>query len=1016
MSGLALNLLGTPEVTQDGRLVTGFRSVKARALLFYIAVSDQPESRAKLAGFLWGDLPEKNANANLRKTLTNLRKLVGSHLVITRETVAVDRANPPWVDVCEFELAVDSSNPVRLETAVSLYHGDFLEGFYVEGVPEFETWLLAERHRLHEKLLLALHSLAKHYAALRRYTPAIRHAQHLLDLEPLHENVHRLLMTLFTQSGQTARALAQYELCAEVLAEELATEPGPETTVLFSRIREGQLGPAVTVQHGLPRHNLPAATTSFVGRETELEQIKTWLGELNRRLLTIVGPGGVGKTRLAMHAAWAALGNFTHGVWRISLTALTDGSNVPAAVAATLGINLSGLTSPEIELANYLRHQELLLVFDNAEHLVSQPFADFLVEILSKAASVKIIVTSRERLVMQAEQVLDLPGLAYPEAATDIADRPYPAAQLFTERTLNHGISLAAAPEVDTAVHRLCRLVDGLPLALELAATWPATMSLSAINAELERGIAFLTTNMRDVPPRHRSIQAVFDTSWQLLEEEERRHMRQLAYFRGGFSTQAVAGVVGASPRQLGILINKSLIRQEDDGRYDIHELVRQYAVEKLAKHPAEEEDVAHRHGRYFADFLATREEAIQGSRYLQARTEIEAEIDNVRKAWEWSVAARNLENIARSIETLHYYFLNTQGLFSEAAQRFHQAATQIAGYAAGNKKPLVGRLLLRAATNQRMLGQLEEASSLVEESLSIFYQHELAADIIRATSLLAVIRLQQNEKEKALHLAITATDQARELDAPIDLCLCLNNLAYALAHNGKYKEAVATAEESVALAQAIDYPHGELSAMNMLGVYSKWTGDIDRAKRIFEELVVRYRTTATQSRLAQAVNNLGLLYKDHGEPGRAMHLLQEAKSLYEAVGQVHYAALVKSVLGKIAVEQGNLELAQCHCLQALQTARELEYPALAVGALDLYGRLAHAQDEDALAVSILVFTANHPAALVETKAEIDKTLQILKDTMSPQTFASAREKGLAWTLEEVINEVLVSYNGPCPY
>ncbi len=1005
MSRLAIKLLGTSEVTQDGEPVTGFRSVKARALLFYVAVSGQPASRAKLAGLLWSDMPEANARANLRKTLTNLRKLVAPYLTIRRHDVAVDPDNPPWLDVREFETAVDSGNLARLETAVSLYRDDFLDGFYVEGAPEFETWLLTERYRLREKLLLALHNLAKQYAALRRYTPAIRHAQRLLALEPLRENEYRLLMTLFAQSGQRARALAQYETCAEVLAAELATEPGPETTALLTRIQEGELGPATPVQPGTSGHNLPAATTSFVGREVELDGIRTWLGDVNGRLLTISGPGGAGKTRLALYTAWTALPYFAHGVWLIPLTALADAGNVPTAVAAALGIDLFGKASPETQVVNYLHRRELLLVFDNVEHLVSQPFADFLMEILSKAAAVKIIVTSRERLMMQAEQVLDLPGLAYPDVATVIADSPYPAAQLFAERSQNHGVPLPTGPEVDTALHNLCRLVDGLPLALELAATWMSLMPLPAINAEIERGIAFLATSMRDVPPRHRSIRAVFDTSWQLIEEEARRLMRQLTYFRGGFSARAAAGVVRASPAQLETLVNKSLIRRQDDGRYDVHELIRQYAAGKLAQHPTEEEDVARRHGRYFADFLAAREEAIRGDGYLQAKKEIEAEVDNVRKAWDWAVAARNLENIARSAETLHYYFLNTQGLFSEAAKRFQQAAVQIAGFAAGHQEPLVGRLLLKAARNWRMLGQLEEAGTLVEESLALFYRHELPVDVARATSTLAVIRLQQNEKEAALPLAETAVVQARELDAPIDLCLCLNNLAYVLAHSGKYQAAIVTAEESAALARKIAYPHGELSAMNMLGAYYVQLGNMKEAKAIFEALVDECRASATRSRLAQAVHNLGSTYVELDQSEKARPYLQEALTLYKEVGQLHYAAFATLQLGEIAIDQGALAQARDYCRQALQTSQETEMPSLTLNALSLLGRLVRASGEDAYAVSVLTLVVNHPATLAKTKAKVRQTLQKLQASMPLADFTRAQEGGAVRSIEEVAQE-----------
>jgi len=295
----------------------------------------------------------------------------------------------------------------------------------------------------------------------------------------------------------------------------------------------------------------------------------------------------------------------------------------------------------------------------------------------------------------------------------------------------------------------------------------------------------------------------------------------------------------------------------------------------------------------------------------------------------------------------LHDYFFNTQGLFAEAAHRFQTAAAAIIEVCDKEAEQLAGGLWLKAAVNRRMLGQLTEAEQLVRQSLEVFYRHELPAEIARANSTLAVIRLQQNEKKTALQLAETAVAQAREVDAPIDLCLCLNNLAYVLAHNGNYEAAVAIAEESTALARANAYPHGQLSALNMLGVYYEQLGETEKAEAVFEELVERCRETATRSRLAQSVNNLGALYKKRNQFNQALPLLQEAVNLYEGVGQEHYAAFVKVMLGEISLEQGNLDLARHYCRQALQAAQEIEMPELSSNALALRARLLSAEGKN---------------------------------------------------------------------
>lgn len=1008
MSRLALYLLGTPYVMQADEEVKGFRSIKARALLFYIAVSGQPESRTKLAGLLWSDLPEDNANANLRKTLTNLRKMAGPHLAITRESVAVDQTNPPWLDVQKFEAALDSGDPIELETAVDLYRGDFLDGFYVRDSPEFETWLLTKRYQLRERLLAAIKRLAEYEASQENFRTATNHARRLLALEPLREDIHRLLMILFARSGQRAQALTQYEVCVDILAQELEVEPGEETVALFRKIRDGTFVPPLPAPEEIvsPRHNLPASLTSFVGRDAELAQIKKWLAEDHGRLLTIVGPGGIGKTRLALYAARSVLDKFTHGAWLISLTSLTDVENLPTVMASRLGITFIGNADPKTQVVNYLRRRELLLVLDNVEHLVSQSLADFLISLLSQASGVKVVITSRQRLMMQAEQVLNLSGLAYPEMEMVSAASAYPAGKLFLERCQSHGIRLAKMLQVDEHIQHLCRQVDGLPLALELAAAWTRMLPLSKIIHEIERGIEFPASTIRDLPSRHRSIRAVFNTSWKLLDNEEQRLMRQLAYFRGGFSDDSAAEIVSATSAQLRTLANKSLIRQLEGNRYDMHELIRQYAAGKLALHEAEEKEVAKKHGRYFSQFLENRIETIQGSDYLQAKAEIEADIDNVRQAWEWAMATHNLEDIARSAETLHYYFFNTQGLFSEAAQRFQHAAAQIEDQAEEQAHPLAGRLLLMAAVNQRILGQLIEARQLAQKGLEIFYQHELSDDIARATSTLSVIQLQLGDKEPALRLAEKAVTLARDGEDPVNLCLCLNNLAYVLAHNGDYNSAIAIAEESADLARKAAYPHGLLSAMNMLGVYYQEAGENKKAETVFEELLDKCRESATKSRLAQVVNNLGSLYKKRGEWKRALPLLEEALTLYEEVGQTHYAAFVRVILGEVALSQGKLRQAQGYCAQAMSTAQEIDMPALALNALVLQAHLLSARGENEQAVSLLMFVTQHSATLDNDRKAAQEALQTFRESMSPQSFAVAENKGKDRTLADVIQEV----------
>jgi DNA-binding SARP family transcriptional activator len=363
---LELKLLGSPEVWLDGQAVTGFRSGKARALLYYLAVTGRAQPRSVLAGLFWGGVAEHHARRSLTMTLSNLRQLIGSHLDIDRETVAFDANSPTWLDVAVFEAGVTAAPQGQaideLKQAIALYRGDFLAGFYLHDAPEFEQWLLVERTRLRERVLQALHRLADHLAARADLPQAIETMRRLLALEPWREEAHRYLMLLLARDGQRSAALAQFEICRQMLAAELDVEPGTETITLYEQIRAGELSGGDLTSSPLPLHspaplhNLPPQSTPFVGRERERAEIIRRLTDRHCRLLTLVGPGGIGKTRLALEVAQTlshsvpAEGFFGHGIYFTPLAAVSSTNGVVLALAEGIGLSFHGNASPKQQL------------------------------------------------------------------------------------------------------------------------------------------------------------------------------------------------------------------------------------------------------------------------------------------------------------------------------------------------------------------------------------------------------------------------------------------------------------------------------------------------------------------------------------------------------------------------------------------------------------------------------------------------------------------------------------------
>jgi DNA-binding SARP family transcriptional activator len=438
MARLSICLLGPLQVTLDGAPVTAFESDKVRALLAFLVVeANSPHRREKLAGLLWPEMSERAARANLRHILANLRQAIGDRqadppfLHITRQTVQFNSASDAWIDAIAFSERLEaaasarkaqgSADPraiQRLEETLQLCRGGFLEGFSLPDSPDFEEWLLYHQERYLHLTLQALERLLKHYQERGEYERALPHARRVVELDPWREEARRRLMHLLALSGQRAGAISQYELCRRAVAQELGLEPEAETTALYERIKAGMIAPPPRREGlPLPPHNLPASLTAFVGREAELLEIKERLQDPVCRLLTVVGPGGIGKTRLALQAVRELLGSsasqtlFPQGVFFVPLASVGGVDALSPTIAGALGLSLYRETNPipgppaevdaKAQLLSYLREKALLLVLDNFEHLLEG--VHLVIELLRAAPALKVLVTSRESLDVRGE-------------------------------------------------------------------------------------------------------------------------------------------------------------------------------------------------------------------------------------------------------------------------------------------------------------------------------------------------------------------------------------------------------------------------------------------------------------------------------------------------------------------------------------------------------------------------------------------------------------------------------------
>jgi predicted ATPase/DNA-binding SARP family transcriptional activator len=681
MHRLELELLGPPRVILDGKPVKTDRH-KAIGLLAYLAVEAKAHSREMLAALLWPDYPRENAFSYLRRTLWELNQMLGKEWLETdRESVALARLPGLSLDSEAFQhlLAASPTQVNPLSEAVHLYRGDFLEGLVIADTAPYEEWQVQQTEYYRREFGRALERLVASYEQNGEYESALPSAQRWLTLDRLNEAACRALMRQMAGMGDRSGAVHVYQACVQTLQSELGIAPQAETQELYRSILHGEQTekmPASLEQpaaEAVPRlvGSLPSPPTPFIGRGYEIEQIKGLLLDPGTRLLSLTGPGGTGKTRLSIQVAGELTGAFPDGAWFIPLANVQSPQGLVLAIARGLGFSFyQADDSPLLQLLDYLREKRILLILDNFEHLV-EDCRELVAEFLNASQDLKILVTSRERLNLQAEQIFRVPGMRTPELPAvvgweDPAEqaKAYSALQLLLERARRVRPDFQLTRENLSAVTHICRLVEGSPLGIELAVAWLELLSPEEIVSEITRSLDFLETSAADMPARQRSLRAVFDTSWNLLAAEEQQAFRRLCVFPGSFSRQAAQEVSGCSIRTLLSLTNKSWLQPGDGGRYQLHEVLRQFGMECLRADSNEWQETKDRQAEYFSTFLQVQGEALRTSAQIQALQALTSEMEsNIPAAFEWLASTGRIDTLIEKMlwGLFHYWSIRSR-------------------------------------------------------------------------------------------------------------------------------------------------------------------------------------------------------------------------------------------------------------------------------------------------------------------------------------------------------------------
>ncbi|MCX7855574.1 MAG: tetratricopeptide repeat protein, partial [Anaerolineae bacterium] len=923
----------------------------------------------------------------LRQTLSRVRRALGESeempyfLLVTPQSIQFNAQSDYWLDVDAFTslMAAVRHHPHRrliacrscmrqLAQAADLYRGELLHGFHLESLP-FQEWLVMEREHLHRQAMEAFFHLANYHALRGEYAQAQHYARRQLEAEPWCEEAHRQLMGALASSGQRSAALAQYAACCRILARELGVEPEPETRWLYEQIRAGTFPPAA------PPHNLPTPLTRFIGREAELERIAELLNDPGCRLLTLTGPGGVGKTRLALAAGQQALPYFPDGVWFVPLTDVWTEAGTEShdalvtSIAGAMGISFSGQESLGAQLLRALRPKEALLILDGFEHLL--PGVGLILNLLTQTSRVIVLITSRTRLNAQAERVVQVTGLPTPPGDNGPVVAECDSVRLFLERA---GATVVSAHAL-AQVAQVCRLVEGLPLAIELAAAWAEHLPPDEIVANLHQGLDILAATLHDIPERHRSIRAVLASSWHLLSEAEQHLLAQLSVFRGDFDRAAILAVTGARPAELIGLAHKSLVQRSGPDRYALHALVRQFAAEKLAA-ISSLSGTGDRHSAYYLAFVGQRTQAMLGNEPQAATAEVEAEIANIRQAWQWAVErlasgefpAPHVAALAESARGLACFY-TSKGLNQEGEQVFRSAAKAMRAVVAASEQPPLqpealadslwalscllmaqGHFLAALGDHPGALAVLQEADSVSEKASALRPGSNLAE---RAT-LLAFLGTCYNRigdyaqavghLESALALARQTGDARAETEA-------LTLLAQATSERGDYQTAQHYLDEILTLARARQDRPSEAAALSMLGSLAWRWGDLAQADACCQESLAIYRELGNRQRIPRLLNVLGILAILRGNYAQAVRHYQESLSIAREANDRQAIADILNNLGYIHHHYtGDLEQARRYYQESLSISREIGHRHGATSTLSNLGHLLVLLGDHALA------------------------------------------------------------------
>ncbi len=1048
-----LRLFGPMQALVDGNALPPMRSRKGLWLLALLTLRhDRPVEREWLAGTLWPDVEQSQAFANLRPILSELRNSLGSQKERLqspdRHTLRLDLAGAD-VDLIAFDAAIANKNLTALEQAATLYQGSLLEGCA-------EEWVFQERNQREQDCLHALQQLGDAALTAREYAKAIHYYQKAAAIDPFLEVARRGWMEALAQNGDRNAALQVYREFAALLRSNLHAAPDERTNALYARLRAEarQQGNSPTVVATPPAPAptvtgyLPHPLTDLVGREDERAEVASRLRR--SRLVTLTGMGGIGKTRLSLEVAGEVVHEYADGVWLVALDALTEGKQVLPQIASVLGVKEEAQRELMQSLAERLRNKRLLLVLDNCEHLL-QASAQAVGPILRESEGVRVLATSREALGITGEIVWAVPCLAVPDPAHLPQGQAtllrvltgYESVQLFVERAQSIQKTFLLNAENARMVAEVCFRLEGIPLAIELAAARIKAMTVEQIAARLNNELGLLIGGSRTAQSRQLTLRATLDWSYALLSEPERILLRRLSVFAGGWALEAAEQVCGEEREQgtgnrvqekegepllspfsfllspadvlnlLTSLVDKSLVAFGDQegtmgGRYRLLEPVRQYAAEQLQA-GGEAEQARARHRDWF---LALAEEAtlhLRGSGQRQWLQRLDREYDNLRAALAWSAADAQGAEVGLRLTGALWRFWYVRGDYSEG-RRYLWNALEREG--AQERTPARALALNGAGALAYDQADYMAARALFEEGLSIGRQLEDRRGVAGSLRNLGNVALAFSENATAQALYEESLALSRKLEDRHSIAVTLSNLGIVARHEGDYAASRTLFEESLGISKNLGDQLGMARAFLNLGNVARQQGDVAVSQNFYEESLGIYRELGDRQGIARCLGSLGSVAHGEGKYELARVLQEESLRLFRELDDRQAIALALGNLGAVAYEQTDYASARSLYKESLSLLQKLGDKAGAVESLEGLAAVLSAQTETQKAAMLWGGAEMQRKMLgmplpLNQREQYDKQVAQARAVLGEEAFTAAWEAGSVLPLEHAVDYAL---------